>query len=67
MLLGIYNLPNLFKREYVGVVFWQNNTMTKIKQDLWESENSTFMYDEYDDTEILENYNEVIVYNHYDV
>ena len=63
LLLGIYNIPNLFKTEYVGVIFWQNNTVTKIKQDLWERKNSALMYDDLE----MEAFNKVIVYNYYDV
>ena len=32
VLLGFYNIPDLLNMEVIGIIFWQNNTKTKIKQ-----------------------------------
>ena len=42
-LIGFYNSPDMFQREFIGVIFWQNYTQTKIKQDNWKT--TTFYQD----------------------
>ena len=64
LLLGIYNAPNLFQREYVGVIIWQNNSVTKIRQDFWKNEEYIpLRADEYD----FDYHNGAIVYSHYNL
>ena len=61
ILLGIYEAPNLSEREDIGIIFWQNHTQTKIKQNTWKSWNTNISEL---NTKIFHVYS-AIVYNHY--
>ena len=61
-MLGLYNAPNLLQNKHVGVIFWQNNTVTKIRQAFWKNEDYIPLEEEEYNVDY---YDEAIVYNHH--
>ena len=61
VLLGIYNVQDIFKLEYMGIIFWQNHTQTKIKQTNMEGWNISIYKSDfdkfYDHSAIIYNHN----------